>query len=174
MQGEDDARWQRLFEDLASLEDPTWDEHEVADLARAETVGIRLTERLTGTLGHQVSLQTVTGRVITGRLITVAEAWLVLRDQAADHLVAISGIATVGPLLNPRAGARAIPLGTALRRIAARGTPVLVDCHVEVRGTIHAVGADHLEVRLENGSASSLPTAALVLVRCAPGTFGEA
>ena len=170
---EGDERWERLFDELARREDPAWDEFEVADLVRAERVGIALVERLVGALGRQVTVRTVTGATLTGRLSALADAWLVLEGPVADHLVIVAGVAAVGPLGAPRPGSRAIPIGVALRRIADHGAPVMLDCHTEVRGRLRAVGADHVEVQSENGQVLAVTTASLVSIRCAPGTFGD-
>lgn len=169
--GED--RWERLFGELAGREEPAWDEYEVADLVRAEQVGIRLVERLVGALGQRVSVQTITGGIVSGRLTGLADAWLVLEESAADHLVVIDGVASIGPLGAPRPGSRAIPLGVPLRRIAQRGAAVVLDCHGQIRGTLRAVGADHVEVLTEGGQAIAVALAALVSIRCAPGTFSH-
>lgn len=166
-----DERWERLFEELVGHEEPAWDEADLAELIVAERVGVRLVERLVGVLGAPISLTTTGGRALSGRLAGLADTWLVLSEESAEHLVVVAGIATVGPLGPPRPGSRAMPLGMALRRIATRGAHVVVDCGVEVRGHIVAVGADHLEVRGEGGSVTAVPTAALTSVRCAPGTF---
>lgn len=158
-------RWDRLFEDLVRWEPEAWDPDEVAELARAERVGVTLAERVAGALDADITVTSRNGDVVAGRVVAVADGWCAVRTESADVVLTYATMSALGPLGAPRPGSRPVPLGVVLRKVAATGAPVVVAAGVLVRGVIVSVTADHLDVRDESGSVLTVPFGAIESVR---------
>lgn len=147
-------RWDRLFEDLnaqadASQRNQLWAES--GDLARAQRAEITLVRRCLAA-GDARLVVTVPAGDVVGVCVEAAEQWLLLRTEQGDVLVAARAVRYVRGVPHDAAAAqgrvaRSLTLGHVLRRLARDRLPVAI--HVvdsELRGTIDAVGQDHLDL----------------------------
>ncbi|HZK05418.1 MAG TPA: hypothetical protein VFC82_06145 [Actinomycetaceae bacterium] len=165
-----EERWQRLFEEMSSWDEPAVDDAAVAELAQAERVGVTFGERMMGSVGSDVTVQFRSGTTVRGELTAVARDWCTVRSATADHVITTWGIAAVTSLGAPRGGPRPVPLGVPLRRIAAHGAPVVVDSSgVDQRGLLRSVAADHIDLLLDSGVVTTVSVDSLYSVRCARG-----
>lgn len=178
-------RWKALFEDLeaqldaaerASLED------EVRDRTRRETGLVRLVDRLSPAVGHQV---TVTVRGVGAVAAVLADAgpdWLLLVGGAGggDHealvpAAAVLGITGLGAATAAPDGESAV-VGRLDLRWALRGlvrdrsgvSLVLLDGST-LAGTLDRVGADHVELA-EHAPGEPRRASAVRQVRLVPLT----
>lgn len=150
-------RWEGLFADLEGqlvadarrqLDD------EVAERTRRERALVTLADRLGASLGSGVRLTLIGGTGIVGDLVDLGKDWLLVRTDAAarEVLVPASAVATVSGLSSRSShtrSARRFGLGYALRVLSRDRATVAVTLaggRPVVRGTIDAVGADHLDV----------------------------
>lgn len=154
-----EMRWDDLFADLAAQFDAahtSLDEQEVAEMARAEAATTTLVDRLRGRTGHELRLHLTGGHDRSGTLIRAHPDWFVLADGARRSLVPAAAIAVAWPLgrAAPAPGGLSgrLPLGQALRALAAEALPVLiVSTAGQFWGRIVRVGADHFDLRTETG-----------------------
>ena len=170
-------RWDDLFGDLEAQLDAAEAasvDAEVADRARRESALLTVAERLGGSLGRRVGVHVAGVGRVDGRLVEVADEWLLLaadphgaRDtggaggtRAAEVLVglsAVQSVADLAPTSDPASDPASAPagrrrvrlgLGVALRAIARDRAPVVV--HLAgggtVEGTLERVGADFVEL----------------------------
>lgn len=171
-----ESRWARLFEDLeAQFAAPAADEAEVADLVEAERVGLRLAERLARRVGHELRVALRDGTGLRGRLRECAATWMALEDDTAVTFVPLKSVAFAGPLAGSAPQARSAAggsLAAALRGVARAGVHVVagVAGH-EIAGVLVLVGADHADLRTEQGEVFSLPLEALDWLRCPVAVF---
>lgn len=168
------SRWDRLFADLeAQFSAPGADEAEVAELVEAERVGLRLTDRLVWRVGGLVDLRVRGGGAIRGALRTATQTWIAVDDGATLLVVPSAAIALVGPLgaaaPPPQAPAAGRGMGSMMRALARAGARVTAAAggH-QVSGTVVSVGADHFDLRTEDGAVLSVSHATLDWVRCRP------
>lgn len=149
------VRWESLFADLeARLEAAERADllADVPELTRAELGGVGLGDRMRAALGARVTLDLTGGARLTGSVLEVDVAWVLLADGPRRHLVPLAALAAVGGLgrsVAAPAGAlgRRLGLGPVLRALARDRALVRVGHRAgQVRGRIDAVGADHLEV----------------------------
>ena len=122
-------RWESLFSDLdAQMEELEASElaSEVADRTRREVARFRLVDRLRPTFGHPVTVFTLGGGKLSGRVAGVGSDWLLVADdrrfETLVPLEAITGITGLGGLTaspgsEGKVAAR-LTLGYALRGIA--------------------------------------------------------
>ncbi len=149
---------------------------EVADLTVAEYSSVRLSGRLHASLGCDLRMRLLGGRVVSGRLVRVGEDWALLTDHTAEWVVRHAGIATVAGL-SPRADseetwsvADRLSLRAVLRRLSAAGEPCLVhlvDAH-QADGRVGRVGQDFFELHVGQGrdrSAHAVPVASVVALQ---------
>lgn len=150
-----DVRWENLFADLeARLVAAERAEllADVPELTRAELGGVALGDRMRAALGAAVSLDLTGGGRLTGTVVEVDVAWVLVADGPRRHLVPLAALAAVGGLgrsVAAPAGSvtRRLGLGAVLRALARDRAVVRVTHRAgQVRGRIDAVGADHLEV----------------------------
>lgn len=180
-------RWESLFADLeAELEAAEANELdlELRDRARSEIARLRLLDRLTGALGHDLTAYVDGAGSLHGRLLRCGPDWLLLGELGREVLVpyaAVLGITGLGrrsaePGSEGAVGAR-LGLTYALRGLARGRLP----CAVVVRdgsaanGTVDRVGADFVEVAEHPAGeprraeavrqVRTIPIAALALVR---------
>ncbi len=148
-------RWDALFDDLeAQLDREQAAEHwaEVAERSRAEFGRIALADRLRAHVGQQLTLRLRNGDQVSGAVDDVAAEWLALTQRAAQVLVPIEAVSSVGGLsraVSPEPGVvlRRLGLRHALRALARDRAPVrLTLAGGAVTGTIDRVGADHIDV----------------------------
>ncbi|OLT55459.1 hypothetical protein [Cellulosimicrobium sp. CUA-896] len=176
-------RWDALFDDLAAqllaaeraeLTDA------VADLTRAEHATMTLVERLRGTEGA-VGLDLEDGSRVTGHLREVAPEWVLVAEQARQHLVPASAVAAVTGVsrfarpdgaTRPGGRARGLGLGHVLRALMRDRLPVQVRTRAGVHpGWIARVGKDHLDLEAGPGArdgARVVPWSALLCVSDTP------
>lgn len=152
-------RWDDLFSDLSAqaeaLEDDALTEDTLA-LARDEESTIVLADRLRALVGSEVSLGVEGGERHDGTLLDATRTWIVLREGARERLVPIraltwvEGVRAAAP--SPARSEAALGLGHALRAWQERGEGVCVDVPTRrLTGTLGRVGADHLDLVLEDG-----------------------
>ena len=174
------VRWESLFADLdAQMEELEASElaSEVADRTRREIARFRLVDRLRPTFGHPVTVFTLGGGKVAGRVAGVGSDWLLVaedfRYEVLVPLDAITGITGLGGLTASPGSegkvAAKLTLGYALRGIARDRAPVVVALRdaMVVTGTINRVGADFLEMA-EHGAAEVRRTRDIKGVRTVP------
>ena len=174
------VRWESLFADLdAQMEELEAAElaSEVADRTRREVARFRLVDRLRPTFGHPVTVFTLGGGKVAGRVSGVGSDWLLvaedLRFEALVPLDAITGIVGLGALTAAPGSegkvAAKLTLGYALRGIARDRAAVAIalrDATI-VTGTIDRVGADFFEMA-EHGPSEIRRTRDISGVRTVP------
>lgn len=172
------VRWEALFGDLelqlqAAQDDLVWSE--VPDLTRAERAGLRIEDRLRALRGTRVRLGLLDGHAVDGRLADVGSGWLLVVEDAREHLVPVPAVATVrgaaAPVAPPPGPLERLGLPHALRVLARDRRSVRVETAAgALMGRIDAVGADHLELGLVDetwrptGERLLVPLAGLRLV----------
>jgi hypothetical protein len=159
------VRWESLFADLdAQMEELEAAElaSEIADRTRREVARFRLVDRLRPAFGHPVTVFTLGGGKVSGRVAGVGTDWLLVaedaRFEALVPLDGITGITGLGGLTSAPGSegkvAAKLTLGYALRGIARDRAAVAIalrDATI-VTGTIDRVGADFFEMA-EHGTA---------------------
>lgn len=157
------ARWageRRADEAAASRRDEASLRRQAEEEARFTGIALDLAE-----LGEAVMVRTSTGRQHRGRIVAVAEDFLVVQAQGAAPVfvpfVAVSMVRPAPGIDAPEAGsARTAPLGTrlvhALAGLAAERPRVtlVVHGHEAFSGELRTVGHDVLTLRLEGGGSS--------------------
>ncbi len=158
MSGAAPTRWELLFADLEArfaAEEVAAREGTVADLTRAEQASIGLTERLRAVVGRELRLDLADGEGLEGRLLRVADGWLLLEGHGArgrvQHLVprtALTGVVGLGRQAVPStARTDRLGLGHLLRGLQRDRARVLVrTIGGASTGRIGRVGSDHLDV----------------------------
>jgi hypothetical protein len=129
---------------------------EVAELSRAEYAGVDLTSRLHGSVGHRLGLVVSGLGRLDAEVVRVGSDWCLTRDGLHEWLVRVAALERVTGLAEQAVDARHRPLGarlgfgSALRGVAEDALPVLVYLRggESVRGVVHRVGADFVELRL--------------------------
>jgi hypothetical protein len=181
------GRWEALFADLeaeAEAEQEAERRSEVAERTRAEFARLRLIDRLRPALdsGDTLRLGLRGHAPVNGSLSALGVDWLLLTGPAKqDLLVALAGVQwlqelhrqSAEPGWEGKVGAR-LGLRVALRRIVrdrALVTVALSSGDV-LAGRLARVGADHVELELENdgpppsrAAISTIALDALVFVR---------
>ncbi|MCA5894630.1 hypothetical protein LEP48_14920 [Isoptericola sp. NEAU-Y5] len=179
MTGPGPLRWALLFDDLEArfaAEEAAEREGVVAELTRAEQASIPLTDRLRAAIGTAVRCELADGEGVDGRVVRVADSWLLLDGQGVrgrvQHLVpraSVSAVVGLGRMAVP-SGARTdrLGLGHVLRGLQRDRSRVLVRTRGgAVVGRIGRVGADHLDVEETDRArpvVSTVPFAAVLRV----------
>lgn len=166
-----EERWERLFADLESQNAEAPDEEEISALVEAERVSVPIAERLTATIGREVTVRTTGGLTSIGQLADAGEGWLLLSEGRSWRLVPLARVAAVGPLAPPRPSGRALSFAGILRRLV--GQQVAIDAGGVSAGRLQFVGADHLDLGDERGGSMTVPLTAIESVRLGPDAFGE-
>lgn len=173
-------RWSSLFADLeAQLEAAESRERlaAVPELTRAERAGVALADRLRAGTSAPLRLTLRGGEVVSGRLVDVTPQWVLLEDDAREHLVPAAAVALVSGLPStaapPASGVvRRLTLGHALRAVARDRSVVRVRVDGgSVLGRVDGVGRDHLDVTLvqqdsgrPSGERCAVPWSALLVL----------
>lgn len=153
------VRWESLFADLeAQMEHMEASEltSEVADRTRREVARFRLIDRIRPAFGHPLTVTTLGGGQIAGRVAGIGADWVLLaEDRLHECLVpldAVTGIVGLGglsavPGSEGRVAAK-LTLAYALRGVARDRAYVVItmrDASI-VTGTIDRVGTDFFEM----------------------------
>ena len=168
-----------LFDDLEARADGealSARAEDVADLARAEYAAIGLESRLLGSLGEPVALELV-GATVTGRLLRVGRGCVAVTRETAPrgtvlvnlrHLLAARTSSSRAVSEESRPLTSRLGLASALRHLVEEEERLLVRLSDgrAVRGEATRVGADFLEVRLDEAAGDTvlLPMRTLVTV----------
>lgn len=158
-------RWDDLFDDLEARgpadERARWDA-ELADRLEHETAQIALVNRLSGTGEDTVALQLGDASWVEGTVTGVGVGWVLLtaagaRRQVLVPTTAVSVVRGLGRHTGPPPSAVAArrTLVVALRALSRTSEPVVVRTRSgELRGTLTRTGADHVDVRTDDGARS--------------------
>jgi hypothetical protein len=132
---------------------------DVADLSLAEYSQIGLGARLHASMGRELRLRLVGGRLVGGRLARVGQDWLLLVGGPAEWIVRYDAIVSLGGL-SGRADSEEVwsvmdrlSLRAVLRRLASANERCLVhfvDDH-QVEGRVGRVGRDFFELHVGEG-----------------------
>jgi hypothetical protein len=129
---------------------------EVADLSLAEYTRVSLASRLHASLGEELRVRLLGGRVVAGRLARLGEGWLLLVDQASEWVVRHAGVASIHGM-SPRAHSEdtwsvvdRLTLRAVLRRLAIADAACLVHFldDQQVEGRVGRVGHDFFELNV--------------------------
>jgi hypothetical protein len=162
-------RWAALFADLEgelAAADAAELEAEVRDRARREVARLRLTDRLTAALGHEVAVTTHGADTVRGTLADAAPEWLLLATgPASEALLPTRNVLTVDGLgalsEEPTATTERLTLSYALRALARRRSPVTVTLTDggTTSGTFDRVGGDFAELAVHPAGEPRRPHA---------------
>jgi hypothetical protein len=169
------VRWESLFDDLSAqllAEEQAELAAEVAERSAYEAGRVALAERLQGAIGEQVAIRVEGVGALRGRLAAAGPDWLLIdAGHPAPTLVAAHALLSVGTRRSPPAQ----PLAAAesrldLRRLVRRlvvdqpeATVVLRDGSTQA-GSLHRVGADHLQL-LDGQAQVLVPLTAVALIK---------
>ncbi|HEX7589613.1 MAG TPA: DUF2642 domain-containing protein [Demequinaceae bacterium] len=167
-------RWNDLFGDLEgqlSAAHASEFEAGVRDLAQAERATVRLAERLASRASAPVTL-TLTlrgGSHVSGLVTEAAGSWVLLSEGGREYLVPRGAIAMARGVGHRASSFGAVTarlgLGHALRALAREGVPVVISTTGgEIRGRIDQVGADHLDLAMDDGVAVAVSLAEVLVI----------
>ena len=149
---------------------------EVADLAVAEYAGVSLASRLHASLGQDLRVRLLGGRVVGGRLARLGADWFLLVDGSSEWVVRHDGLVTLSGL-SPRAHSEdtwsvvdRLTLRAVLRRLASTNEPCVVHfCDdQQLDGRIGRVGQDFFELSVgepSNSHVRAVPNAAVAALQ---------
>lgn len=165
-------RWERLFADLEARMSAGEREDlaaEVAERVAAERATVELAARVLAHRGDVLTLRLRGGRTVSGALADGAAGWFLLVDGPRQLLVPAGAVAVVEGLSGPAAVLseveRRLRITSVLRELAEAGSRVMVDTgDARWTGTVAAVGADHLDLRGDEGRVRAVALDAVVLV----------
>lgn len=167
-------RWEALFADLEAQwdaeEEAAW-RADVAARERSERASVAWSDRAAASVGDPVRVRVSDSTVVVGRVVDVADQWILLAEDDGSEVVVVSAaIDAIEGLHHATARSgevqRRLTLGHVLRRVARdRARVTVVTRSVSVIGTIASVGADHVDVTDRGQPASTVPMAAIVLLR---------
>lgn len=145
----DRGRWDALFADLEGElagEEARELDAEVRDRTRREHARLALADRLAAHRGAHVTVTTLGGGTVSGRLTDAAKDWLLVGETLIPRtaVLAVAGLgrAAVEPDAAPTVKKS---VGYALRTMAGPVTCTFVDGRT-VQGTIERVGRDHVDL----------------------------
>ncbi len=127
---------------------------EVADLTVAEYSRISLASRLHASLGQDLRVRLLGGRVVSGRLARLGEDWILLAEGTSEWVVRHQGVVTVSGL-SARAHSEdtwsvvdRLTLRAVLRRLATANDACVVHfCDdQQLEGRVGRVGRDFFEL----------------------------
>jgi hypothetical protein len=180
------VRWERLFDDLEAqlaAADAGDRAAEIGERTRIERGRIRLSDRLRGGLGSDVTLHVTGSEPVRGRLLRVAADCVVVDAPPSQLLVAagavssIEGLGTTASVTAEGPVDAALGLRSLLRGIGRDRATVRIRLRdrTEVTGRVDAVGADWFDVALHPAGeaprrpaatvARTLPLEAVAVVR---------
>jgi hypothetical protein len=149
---------------------------EVADLTVTEYSLVSLASRLHASLGQELRVRLLGGRLVGGRLARLGEDWFLLVDGTSEWVVRHRGVASIGGL-STRAHsedtwsvADRLTLRAVLRRLAMANEPCLVHfCDdQQVQGCVARVGRDFFELTVGEGAGrlvQAVPHAAVAALQ---------
>jgi hypothetical protein len=166
------------FDDLEQQAAALYDAERAAELGdrtRAEYAAVTLAGRLMASVDDEVALDVPGAGIVTGRLVRVAGEWCLLERLGHDWIVPLAAVAAV-----TGSSGRAVPevawpavarlgLGSALRRLADAGEPVVVHRRDGGRHELvpTRVGADFVEGRVPDGRSVLVAFGAVAAVQSA-------
>ena len=168
-----------LFEDLEQQAEGlarAGRDAEVEELGRAEYSEVELYSRLHASTGHSVQLTLRGAGLLRGRLARVGSGWCLLSPEGVmahewvvclPSLVSARGLSGRAVPVSARGLVTRLGLGSCLRGLADSGEQLVVHT-VEGerrRCRVLRVGADFLEVAIEDGALEVLSFSALAAVR---------
>lgn len=124
----------------------------VRELTRVEAAQVSLVDRLRSAVGQHLTVRTCLGEPVAGEVEAVASTWLLLRDGARQHVVAVAAVESVTGALGRASAPRQdvasrLSVGHALRALARDRVRVVVRTRsTTVVGRVERVGSDHLDV----------------------------
>jgi len=148
----------------------------VADLTKAEYSRISLASRVHASVGQDLRVRLLGGRVVGGRLARLGEDWFLLVEGSSEWVVRHGGVATIGGL-SGRADSEdtwspvdRLTMRAVLRRLAMANEPCLVHfCDdQQVEGLVGRVGRDFFELVVGEGAgrvAQVVPNAAVAALQ---------
>ncbi len=153
---------------------------EVADLTLAEYSRVSLASRLHASLGQEVRVRLLGGRIVSGRLARLGDDWFLLADGVSEWVVRLQGVVTASGL-----SARAhnedtwpvvdrLTMRAVLRRLANGGEACLVhfcDDH-QVEGRVGRVGRDFFELTAGDAGARLVQAVPYAAVSALQGRRG--
>jgi hypothetical protein len=133
---------------------------EVADLTVAEYSRISLASRLHASIGEDLRVRLVGGRLLGGRLARLGEDWFLLVEGTSEWVVRHDGVATIAGLSGKArtedtwSPVDRLTMRAVLRRLAMAHEPCLVHfCDdQQVEGTVGRVGRDFFELDVGEGA----------------------
>lgn len=152
--------------DLAPPSTATDDLELAAELTRAESAGVTLSDRLAGAVGDPVRLRLADGSTVTGVVEAAFADGVAVVADTGTVVVPVMAIRTVvvGAAVPPQQARHPLGIVSRLREFAGASIALhLVDGAV-VRGTLVAVAADHLVVAAA-GERLLVPIPAVAAVR---------
>lgn len=155
-------RWSALFADLESQLAAAGQvglEAEASERARTEYADLTLAQRLAGQLGRVLEVHAGAG-TFTGTLRHVGRGWVLLEEPAAQVLVSLGAVRSIGGMdryaLTAPGRAR-LGLASALRGLSRNRSEVAVFLAAHgaavLRGRMERVGADFFELSAGQGAA---------------------
>jgi hypothetical protein len=181
-------RWDALFKDLEAQfaeGDKLSLEAEISERARADTAGVRVADRLRGSVGTLVRVHLVTGAVFEGTLTYAGADAFVLNDKRHQVLIPHSGVSRyVGfgrfSRSEPSAVRSRLGLSNALRALARDRSELTVTLRATdardagMTGVIDRVGLDYIDLAavrpgearraLQVSQVSTIPFSALAAI----------
>jgi len=166
------VRWNDLFGDLeGQLAAAHASEFEagVRDLAQAERATVRLAERLASSESARVALTLRGGSHVSGVVTEAAGSWVLLSEGGREYLVPRGAIAMARGVGHRASSLGAVTarlgLGHALRALAREGVTVVISTTGgEIRGRIDQVGADHLDLAMDDGVSVAVSFAEVLVI----------
>ena len=149
---------------------------EVADLTAAEYSRVNLASRLHASLGQDLRVRLLGGRVVAGRLARLGEDWFLLVDGSSEWVVRHHGVATVDGLSGKAHSEDTwsvvdrLTLRAVLRRLSRANESCLVHfCDdQQVEGCVGRVGRDFFELDVGDGAdrtSQAVPIAAVAALQ---------
>jgi len=149
---------------------------EVADLTVAEYSRISLASRVHASMGEDLRVRLLGGRVVGGRLARLGEDWFLLVDGSSEWVVRHAGVATIGGLSGKAhsedtwSPVDRLTMRAVLRRLAMAHEPCVVHfCDdQQVEGVVGRVGRDFFELAVGDGAgrlAQAVPNTAVAALQ---------
>ena len=146
---------------------------EVADRTQAEYARVALAGRLHASVGRELTVRLVGGRVTSGRLVRTGPDWLMLTASGSEWVLRTAAVVSVGGL-SVRADSEEtwsvvdrLGVRTVLRRLAAEASECVVHATdgQQVEGRVGRVGEDFMELHVGHESLHVVPTASMTALQ---------
>lgn len=124
------------------------------ELVVEERASVTLVQRIQARKGHELTLLLRGASRVNGMLMEVAHTWVLLRNDREELLIPLDAVMEASPLswAMPEVNhvASKLSMASILRRLAEENVSLCIEHDAgQIRGTIHAVYADHMDVRKE-------------------------